>query len=83
MNEGEIIADTNPNEILASNKLKECGIREPLYITALKYSGYELNKDMNLENIDKLKLSDDVEKLKTWYKSLNLNKLKKEKKTLY
>ena len=82
MNEGEIIADTNPNEILASNKLKECGIREPLYITALKYSGYELNKEMNLENIDKLKLSDDGEKLKTWYKSLNFNKKEREEDTL-
>ncbi len=82
MNEGEIIVDTNPNEILASNKLKECGIREPLYITALKYSGYELNKEMNLENIDKLKLSDDGEKLKTWYKSLNFNKKEREEDTL-
>ncbi|MDU2665099.1 MAG: ABC transporter ATP-binding protein, partial [Clostridium perfringens] len=82
MNEGEIIADTNPNEILASNKLKECGIREPLYITALKYSGYELNKEMNLEHIDKLKLSDDGEKLKTWYKSLKSNKKERENDTL-
>ena len=82
MNEGEIIADTTPNEILASNKLKECGIREPLYITALKYSGYELNKEMNLENIDKLKLSDDGEKLRTWYKSLNFNKKEREEDTL-
>ena len=82
MNEGEIIADTTPNEILASNKLKECGIREPLYITALKYSGYELNKEMNLENIDKLKLSDDGEKLRTWYKSLHFNKKEREEDTL-
>lgn len=82
MNEGEIIADTNPNEILASNKLKECGIREPLYITALKYSGYELNKEMNLEHIDKLKLSDEGKKLKTWYKSLKSNKKERENDTL-
>lgn len=82
MNEGEIIADTNPNEILASNKLKECGIREPLYITALKYSGYELNKEMNLEHIDKIKLSDEGEKLKTWYKSLKSNKKERENDTL-
>lgn len=82
MNEGEIIADTNPNEILSSNKLKECGIREPLYITALKYSGYELNKEMNLEHIDKLKLSDEGEKLKNWYKSLKSNKKERENDTL-
>ena len=37
---------------------------------------------MNLENIDKLKLSDDGEKLKTWYKSLDFNKKEREEDTL-
>lgn len=82
MNEGEIIADTTPNEILASNKLKECGIREPLYITALKYSGYELTSEMNLEHINKLKLDDRGEKLKEWYKGLKANDKSKENDTL-
>lgn len=82
MNDGEIIADATPNEILASNKLKECGIREPLYITALKYSGYELNTEMNLEHIEKLKLNDNGEKLKKWYKSLRNDKSDKSKDTL-
>lgn len=82
MNEGEIIADTTPNEILASNKLKECGIREPLYITALKYSGYELTSEMNLEHINKLKLDDSGEKLKEWYKGLKANGKSKENDTL-
>ncbi|HHD2754248.1 TPA: ABC transporter ATP-binding protein [Clostridium perfringens] len=82
MNEGEIIADTTPNEILASNKLKECGIREPLYLTALKYSGYELSPEMKLEHVNKLKLDDDGEKLKEWYKGLKANSSIKENDTL-
>ncbi|ELC8441466.1 ABC transporter ATP-binding protein [Clostridium perfringens] len=82
MNEGEIIADTTPNEILASNKLKECGIREPLYLTALKYSGYELSPEMKLEHVNKLKLDDNGEKLKEWYKGLKANSSTKENDTL-
>ncbi|MDZ4992681.1 ATP-binding cassette domain-containing protein [Clostridium perfringens] len=82
MNEGEIIADTTPNEILASNKLKECGIREPLYLTALKYSGYELSPEMKLEHVNKLKLDDNGEKLKGWYKGLKTNFSTKENDTL-
>ncbi len=34
--EGKIVADTTPDELLAANVLAEEGIREPLYITALK-----------------------------------------------
>lgn len=82
MSEGEIIEDTTPNKLLSSNILKKCGIREPLYVTALKYSGYELNEEMCLEHIDKLKLKDNGEKLKVWYESLKDNKKEKEKNTL-
>lgn len=82
MNEGEIILDTNPNEILSSNKLLECGIREPLYITALKYSGYSLKEDMNLEHIDKLVLEDGGEKLRAWDESLKKEKIEKRKTPL-
>ena len=38
MDGGEIIADTTPNEILSTDILKEIGVREPLYISALKYA---------------------------------------------
>ena len=36
--EGKIVADTTPDELLAANVLAEEGIREPLYITALKHA---------------------------------------------
>ena len=57
VNEGEIVADITPNELLSSNILEETGIREPLYITALKYAGCEItSEDMNPEHIDTLKI---------------------------
>ena len=42
MSEGRIIADMTPDELLSSNLLIENGIREPLYSTALKYAGVNI-----------------------------------------
>lgn len=66
VNNGEIVKDTTPGELLATEILKECGIREPLYITALKYAGCKLDKDMNLENIDEINLNSLIGALKSW-----------------
>ncbi|VYT65592.1 ATP-binding cassette domain-containing protein [Clostridium paraputrificum] len=66
VNNGEIVKDTTPGELLATEILKECGIREPLYITALKYAGCKLDKDMNLENIDEINLHSLSEALESW-----------------
>ena len=66
VNNGEIVKDTTPGELLATEILKECGIREPLYITALKYAGCKLDEDMNLENIDEINLHSLSKALKSW-----------------
>ena len=70
MNEGEIIGDFSPNELLSSDILKRNGIREPLYITALKYAGYSIESKMNSNNINELKIEDKFEKLIKWYKNV-------------
>lgn len=41
MSEGRIVANTTPDELLASGILPEHGIREPLYISALRLAGSE------------------------------------------
>ena len=56
MKEGTIIADMSPDELLGSSLLKENGIREPLYITALKNAGCQLEKE-NIHRIDTIDLS--------------------------
>lgn len=62
MNEGKIIMDTTPDELLRSNLLKESGIREPLYISALKNAGVAFDENEHLDSIDEL----DVEKYKPY-----------------
>lgn len=73
VNKGKIVADGTPNEILSSKILMDNGIREPLYVTALRYAGIEVNKDLNLESIDSLKIEKCSDKLKNWFESTELN----------
>ena len=69
MNEGEIVADMSVTEMLTGNLLLEHGIREPLYLTALRYTGVEINEALHPEHVDKLVLKkEDKEKVQSWYK---------------
>lgn len=67
IDEGEIVSDTTPNQLLASKILDQVHIREPLYTKALKYSGAVINPDHQPQHIDQLVLSEtDIDKLKIW-----------------
>ena len=59
MGEGRIVADTTPIELLNSNLLKESGVREPLYLTAMKYAGCDISANKTICDIENLELSDD------------------------
>lgn len=69
VNEGRIVADGTPNQILSSNVLMESGIREPLYVTALRYSGCSISEDLNLENIETLNIDKCRDSLKKWFEN--------------
>ena len=70
MKEGRIVADLSPDELLKSDYLKECGIREPLYLTAMKYAGCDIGRIHNLCDLENIELSDsDRKKLKKFFDS--------------
>ena len=71
MGDGKIIADTTPDALLSSDALQKNGIREPLYVTALKYAGVEITEEMHPGMMDTLILSEeDKEKVRAWQKSI-------------
>lgn len=73
MGDGRITADESPDRLLSSDALIEAGIREPLYVTALKYAGVEIREDMKPGRIDTLRLSEeDKRKVRAWFKSVTL-----------
>lgn len=63
MNEGRIILDTTPNELLRSDLLKKNGIREPLYVSALKNARINFDETDILESIDNLNIDKYKEKI--------------------
>ncbi len=69
MAEGRIIADTVPSELLSSDILKKTGIREPLYITSLKYAGCDISASIHPEHINSIVLEDLKNKLVKWYEN--------------
>jgi len=76
MGEGRIIADMTPAELLSSDLLVRNGIREPLYITALKYAGVSIDPAIGPQRIDTLKLSDeDIRKVHEWYSKVPMGKI--------
>lgn len=79
MGEGHILADMSPEELLCSDLLEVNGIREPLYITALKYAGVKLSPEMKPASIDTISLSEeDREKVAHWFA---ISSEKKEEKS--
>lgn len=71
INEGQIIADMLPDELLSTNILREQGIREPLYISALKHAGCKLTKDTKPQHIENMRLDTYEKQVRTWYDSTN------------
>ena len=70
MGEGRILCDSDPDSILCSNLLQKSGIREPLYVTALKYAGVELTNDMRPSYLPELKLSQSQkDRVKAWFEA--------------
>ncbi|MBR6382195.1 MAG: ABC transporter ATP-binding protein [Lachnospiraceae bacterium] len=58
MNEGRIVSDTAPDRLLSSALLSECGVREPLYLTALKYAGVKIREEMHPASLPELSLTE-------------------------
>lgn len=58
MEEGRIVYDGTPDVLLTTDLLPQKGIREPLYVTALKYAGVKLEPAMHPDFLPELQLSD-------------------------
>lgn len=58
MEDGRIRFDGSPDALLSTDLLPQGGIREPLYVTALKYAGVTLTADMRPSYLPELVLSD-------------------------
>ena len=67
MDEGEIVEDSAPGQMLCSDILSAHGIREPLYISALKAAGCVISPKDHPEHIDTLDCNPYEEKVRSWF----------------
>ena len=83
MGDGRIQYDGSPDALLCSRLLQDKGIREPLYVTALKYAGVELTPDMRPSYLPELKLSEDQKALvRSWFDKLPVSEAAPEQEVL-
>lgn len=63
MEEGRILADSTPNELLKTDMLQQVGIREPLYLAVLKKAGVPVTDAADLVAVEAFASSEIAEKL--------------------
>ena len=67
ISEGRIVSDTTPDKLLAGDVLEQQGIREPLYITAMKHAGCEVKEEDKPQHIETMHLKPYEEKMRSWF----------------
>ena len=68
MGEGRILYDGDPDSMLCTDLLQHSGIREPLYVTALKYAGISITRQMRPSYLPELALSEEQkQQVRSWF----------------
>ena len=57
INDGRILFNGGPDQLLATDLLTQNGIREPLYLTTLRQLGVDLKEEESLANLDNMSIS--------------------------
>ena len=68
MGDGRILYDGDPDSMLCTDLLQCSGIREPLYVTALKYAGVTITREMRPSYLPELVLSEEQkQQVRNWF----------------
>ena len=72
IDDGQIVANGSVYDILSMNILSKVGIREPLYLLAMKYSGVDVNNITNASKLDDIDVNIYKDNVVNWYKSIKI-----------
>ena len=79
INDGKIVADKKPNDLLHENKLEDIGVRSPLYVKALEKAGIDLTSIPDLTSVEALPNEAEIgNKLQYWVDHSTLEGEKEE-----
>ncbi|MGH0052255.1 MAG: DUF3744 domain-containing protein [Sphaerochaetaceae bacterium] len=67
MQEGSLVADTTPQQLLGTALLTELGLRDPLYLAALRMAGCNLSELGDVSSLDTLNLSLCKDQVQAWH----------------
>ncbi len=72
MDNGQIVADQSPDELLCSDVLTRTGVREPLYVTALKHAGAQLRPEDHPQHMETMHVAPYREQVRSWFEKTSL-----------
>lgn len=67
LEDGKIVCDTTAEGLLGGSLLEEKGIRDPLYLSALRQSGADLSYATGIASIETIGLDPYCSLVRTWY----------------
>jgi energy-coupling factor transporter ATP-binding protein EcfA2 len=82
MHNGKIVADTTPDSLLSSPLLIEYGIRQPLYLSALKHAGCSVSEVEHPSSLAALNVEKYAPKLRQWFEDRTIQTPAHHSKTL-
>ncbi|MCR4596740.1 MAG: ABC transporter ATP-binding protein [Lachnospiraceae bacterium] len=65
--DGRIAADMTPDELMSTDVLIRAGVREPLYVSALKAAGVKILPEDEAGQIDTLHVEKHFDRVRSWY----------------
>ena len=69
VNDGRILADARPDELLCSDVLTSQGMREPLYVTAIKHAGCRIRPEDHPQHIEQMNLEPYRGAVLNWFEN--------------
>lgn len=72
MGEGKIVADMTPDELLSKDILQKQGIREPLYLAAIRHAGCDITKEMHPQHIEQMNVESIAVRIREWMKEIKI-----------
>lgn len=72
MNEGTIVADEAPDALLCQDVLENMGVREPLYVTAIKHAGGVIRPEDRPQHIGTMNLAPYKDAVCKWFESTQI-----------
>lgn len=82
VSDGRIAADMTPDELMAADILPGLGIREPLYVTALKYAGIQVTPELHAGRLETLDTEQIREPLLAWNRAQKKQKKAEDRPVL-